>query len=359
MGRVTLHDRKAKREFVTEYDRLVIATGAHPVKPPLPGHHLEGIFGLRSLQSGIAVRQFVDEHRPQKAVVLGGGYIGVEMAEAFRRLGLDVTMIIRSGQVMRATIDDDVRALVHAELERQGVTILPGAPTTFEGTDCVQAVVTAEGRLPCDLVLLGLGAQPNVELARRAGVALGATGAIATDERMGTSLSGIYAAGDCAEALHLVTGKPAYIPLGSTANKQGRVAGENAAGGQATFGGVVGTMVARCFDLIVASTGLTSTQARAEGLDVRETMIKAQDISHYMPGSAPIHVRLVVDAASRRLLGGQIVGQKGVAKRIDILATAIQASMTIDALRTLDLSYAPPFAPAWDPILVAANIAAK
>jgi NADPH-dependent 2,4-dienoyl-CoA reductase/sulfur reductase-like enzyme len=292
-------------------------------------------------------------------VVLGGGYIGVEMAEAFRGLGLDVTMIVRSGQVMRTTIDDDVRDLVHAELERQGVTIVQGTPTAFEGTDRVQAVVTAQGRLPCDLVLLGLGAQPNVDLARRAGVALGPTGAIATDEQMATNLPGIYAAGDCAEALHLVTGHPAYIPLGSTANKQGRVAGENAAGGQATFGGVVGTMVVRCFGLVVASTGLTATSARSEGLDVKETMIKAQDISHYMPGSAPIHIKLVVDAASRRLVGGQIAGQKGVAKRVDVLATAIQARMTVDELRRLDLSYAPPFAPAWDPILVAANIAAK
>ena len=358
-GRLTIHDRKAKREFVSDYDKLVIATGARPVEPPLPGHHLAGVFGLRSLDSGIAIRQYATEHRPRQAVVLGGGYIGVEMAETFRRLGLAVTMLIRSGQVMRTTIDDDVRALVHAELERRGVTILTGTPTAFEGQDQVEAVHTSEGPLPCDLVLLGLGAQPNVELARRAGVTLGPTSAIATDAQMATNLPGIYAAGDCAESYHLVTDKGAYIPLGSTANKQGRVAGENAAGGQATFGGVVGTMVVRCFDLVVASTGLTATSARSEGFDVKETMIRAQDISHYMPGSAAIHVKLVADTTSRRLVGGQIVGQKGVAKRVDVLAAAIQAGMTVDHLRALDLSYAPPFAPAWDPILVAANIAAK
>jgi NADPH-dependent 2,4-dienoyl-CoA reductase/sulfur reductase-like enzyme len=206
---------------------------------------------------------------------------------------------------------------------------------------------------------MGLGARPNAELAQAAGVALGATGAIATDAAMRTNLPGIYAAGDCAEALHLVTRQPVHIPLGSTANKQGRVAGENAAGGQATFGGVTGTMVVRCFDRAVASTGLTATQAQAAGFSVRETRIRAKDISHYFPGATDIHVKLVVDAGSDRLLGGQIVGLRGVAKRVDVLATALYNYMTIAELRQLDLSYAPPFAPVWDPILVAANVAAK
>jgi NADPH-dependent 2,4-dienoyl-CoA reductase/sulfur reductase-like enzyme len=206
---------------------------------------------------------------------------------------------------------------------------------------------------------MGAGARPNVELAKAAGVMLGPTGAIATDAYMRTNLPGVYAAGDCAEALNLVTGKPAYIPLGSTANKQGRVAGENAAGGQARFGGVVGTMVVRCFNLIVAATGLTSARAKAAGFDVQETTIRAKDISHYFPGASDIHVKLVVDASRDRLLGGQIVGNRGVAKRIDVLATALYNRMTISELRQLDLSYAPPFAPVWDPILVAANVAAK
>jgi NADPH-dependent 2,4-dienoyl-CoA reductase/sulfur reductase-like enzyme len=204
-----------------------------------------------------------------------------------------------------------------------------------------------------------MGARPNAELAQAAGVALGESGAIATDATMRTNLSGIFAAGDCAEALHLVTQRPAYIPLGSTANKQGRVAGENAAGGQATFGGVTGTIVVRCFDLAAASTGLTTAQARAAGYSPSETKIRAKDISHYFPGAADIHVKLVVDTESDRLLGGQIVGTRGVAKRIDILATALYNHMTNAELRELDLSYAPPFAPVWDPVLVAANVAAK
>ncbi len=356
---VTVRDAEGN-EFTQEYDRLVIATGAKPVWPSLPGSDLAGIFGLRSLESGIALRRFVEEHKPQRAVVVGGGYIGVEMAETFRRLGMAVTMIIRSGRVMRTALDDDVRALVHAELERQGVQIVQDTPAAFEGRRRVEAVVTTGGeRFPCDLVLLGMGARPNVEPARKAGVALGRTGAIATDDQMRTNLPGVYAAGDCCEVMHRVTGKAAYIPLGSTANKQGRVAGENAAGGHATFGGVVGTMVVRCFDLVVARTGLTAGEARFARYNVKETMIRAKDITHYFPGAADIYVKLVVDGGNNRLLGGQIVGEKGVAKRIDVLATALYARLTVADLRRLDLSYAPPFAPVWDPILVAANIAAK
>jgi NADPH-dependent 2,4-dienoyl-CoA reductase/sulfur reductase-like enzyme len=207
--------------------------------------------------------------------------------------------------------------------------------------------------------MLGMGAKPNVELAHAAGVALGPTGAIATNAAMRTNLPGVFAAGDCAEALHLVTGRPAYIPLGSTANKQGRVAGENAAGGGAVFGGIVGTMVVRCFDLAVATTGLTATAAREAGFRVEETTIQAKDISHYFPGAEDIHVKLVAEAGTNKLLGGQIAGKRGVAKRIDVLATALYNGMTIAQLGELDLSYAPPFAPVWDPILVAANVAAK
>ncbi len=364
---VTVRDLEGGSEFTAGYDRLVIATGARAVQLPIPGSNgsdpsrpgMEGVFVLRSLETGLAILRFLTEQQPKRAVVVGGGYIGLEMAETFRRQGLDVTIVIRSGKVMRATLDDDVRQLVDAELERQGVDVVTGTPVAFEGDGRLGAVATEDGRYPCDVALLGMGARPNVELAHTAGVALGATGAIATDSYMRTNLPDLYAAGDCAEALHLVTGKPAYIPLGSTANKQGRVAGTNAAGGNVTFGGVMGTMVVRAFDLAVASTGLTATQAQAWGYTVQETMIRAKDISHYFPGAAHIHVKLVVDEESGRLLGGQIVGRRGVAKRIDVLATALQNRMTVADLQRLDLSYAPPFAPVWDPILVAANVAAK
>jgi NADPH-dependent 2,4-dienoyl-CoA reductase/sulfur reductase-like enzyme len=356
---VTVRDLERGREFEQRYDRLVIATGARPVRPRLPGLDLEGVFVLRALDEGRAIRRFVADHQPRRALVIGGGYVGVEMAETFRRLGLEVKMAIRSGQVMRTALDDDVREVVEEELARQGVDVVMDKPVACEGTRRVEAVVTAGERYPCDVALLGIGVRPEVSLARAAGVALGATGAIATDDHMRTNLPGVYAAGDCAEAFHLLTGEPAYIPLGSTANKQGRVAGTNAAGGEAAFGGVVGTMVVRAFDLAVARTGLTAAQARALGYTVRAPMIKAMDASHYFPGVAPIHVKLVVDEETGRLLGGQIAGRRGVAKRIDVVATALHHRLTVADVQRLDLSYAPPFAPVWDPILVAANVAAR
>ncbi len=362
---VTVRDLEREREFTQRYDRLVIATGAHPVLPRLPGRRLKGVFALRSLEDGLAIQRFVTERRPQRALVLGGGYVGVEMAETFRRLGLDVKMIVRSGKVLRATIDDDMREVVEEELARQGVEVLTGQPAAFEGSHQVERVVVnkdggdGEWRYPCDVVLMGVGVRPETALARAAGVALGATGGIATDGHMRTNLPDVYAAGDCAEAFHLVRGEPAYIPLGSTANKQGRVAGTNAAGGETAFGGVVGTMVVRAFDLAVATTGLTAAQARALGYDVRATKIEAMSAPHYFPGVSPIHVKLVVDGRTGRLLGGQIIGRCDVAKRVDVLATALHHRLTVTDLQQLDLSYAPPFAPVWDPILVAANVAAR
>lgn len=368
---VDVRDLEGGREFTQGYDRLVIATGARPVRPRLLGLDLEGVFVLRALEEGRALRRFLSEHRehgqhrPRRAVVIGGGYVGVEMVETFRRLGLDVKMLVRSGQVMRTALDDDVREVVEEELARQGVEVVTGRPVAFEGSRRVETVVienkngTGDTRWPCDVALLGIGVRPEIALARTAGVSLGATGAIATNSHMRTNLPGVYAAGDCAEAFHLVAGEPAYIPLGSTANKQGRVAGTNAAGGEAAFGGVVGTMVVRAFDLAVARTGLTVAQAQALGYTVRATMIKDRDASRYFPGAAPIHVKLVVDEETGRLLGGQIAGRSGVAKRVDVLATALHHRLTVADLQRLDLSYAPPFAPVWDPILVAANVAAR
>ena len=356
---VAVRDLDRVDDISLAYDNLVIATGARPAWPSLEGSDLEGVFGLRSLESGLALHRYLSEHQPKKAAIIGGGYIGIEMAETFRRLGLQVTMIVRSGKVLRATVDEEIRQLVQNQLDLHDVEVLQDVPVSFEGDGKVEAVITPGGRHDCDIAVLGMGAVPNIELALEAGVHLGPAGAIATDDSMRTNLPGIYAAGDCAEALHLVTGQPAYIPLGSTANKQGRVAGENAGGGQAVFGGIVGTMVLRCFDLTVATTGLTAASARDAGLPVRETTIQAKDISHYFPGAEDIHVKLVVHAHTGKLLGSQIAGKRGVAKRIDVLATALFNNMTVTQLRQLDLSYAPPFAPVWDPILVAANVAAK
>lgn len=356
---VTVRDHGRENEFSLGYDQLVIATGARAAFPPIERPDLDGVFGLRSLESGLVMHRFLSQHKPRRAVIIGGGYIGLEMAETFRRLGIQTTMLIRSGEVLRTTIDEEMRKPVEAELARHGVGIVKDTAVSFDGDGHLEAVVTEGNRYPCDIAVVGVGATPNVELAGAAGVRLGATGAIATDESMRTDLPNVFAAGDCAEALHLVTGQPAYIPLGSTANKQGRVAGENAAGGEALFAGIVGTMVVRCFDLAVATTGLTTADSQKAGFEVQGTTIQAKDISHYFPGAEDIHVRLVVEANTGRLLGGQIVGKRRVAKRIDVLATAVYNRMSVAQLGELDLSYAPPFAPVWDPILVAANVAAR
>jgi CoA-dependent NAD(P)H sulfur oxidoreductase len=356
---VQVHDLRGDGTFEQSYDRLVIATGARPSCPPLPGCDMGGIFGLRSLESGLAVQQHLRESKPKTALIVGGGYIGVEMAETLRRLGMEVLLLVRSGKVLRTSLDDDMREVVHDELQRQGVRILEGPALGFVGEEDVEAVRAVGEEVACDTVILGLGAEPNVDLARAAGVALGPTGAIATDSWMCTNLPGVYAAGDCAEAFHRVTGKPAWIPLGSTANKQGRVAGSNAAGKPATFGGVLGTMIVRCFDLGIGCTGLTSVEARAAGYQVQETKIQASDLSHYFPGTAEAHVKLVIDAAGGRLLGAQLVGPHRSIKRLDVLVTALHNRMTVAEIQELDLGYAPPFAPVWDPVLVAANVAAK
>jgi NADPH-dependent 2,4-dienoyl-CoA reductase/sulfur reductase-like enzyme len=356
---VTVRDLENEREFSSEYSQLVIATGARPARPSLPGADLEGVFVLRSLLEGLALKDFIATRQPRRALIIGGGYVGVEMAETFRRLGLEVSMLIRSGHVMRTALDNGIRAVLVGELERHGVELFRGEAISLEGERRVEAVVTNDSSIPCDLVLVGVGARPETELACAAGVALGQTGAIATDGHMRTNVPNVLAAGDCAEAYNLVPERQDYMPLGSTANKQGRVAGTNAAGGEASFRGIVGTMVARAFDLTVARTGLTYAQAEADGRDARTTTIKDRDSSRYFPGSAELHVSLVVENGTDRLLGGQIVGRKGVAKRIDVLATALHHRFTVQDLQQLDLSYAPPFAPVWDPILVAANVAAR
>jgi len=344
------------------YDKLVIATGGRPAL--LPGFSLgdlSGVFVVRALEDGIAIREFVQRERPKRAVVVGAGYIGLEMAESFHVLGLETTVIGRPPQVLKR-FDPDVAIFVQEALEKRGVRFslgdevqaLKGSP---EGR--VRAVISTSGTFEADLVLLASGVLPNVALAKEAGVALGETGAIATDARMRTNRPDVFAAGDCAEAYHRITGRGTYIPLGTTANKQGRVAGTNVGGGQAEFKGIVGTAITKIFDLCAALTGLSEKEARALGYRFKATMIKASSRAHYYPGGEPVHVKLVVEEGSGRLLGGQIVGSQGTGSRIDVLATALQKEMTVEELSRLDLAYVPPMSPVWDPLLVAANVASK
>lgn len=355
--RVRVRDLEAGREFEVEYDRLVLTTGGNAVRPPFPGIDREGVFTLRRVEDGIALRRFIEEKSPERAVIVGGGYIGLEMAEAFRSRGLEVTVVEMLPQLV-PNLDAEMASLVREELERNGVRVLlEHRVEEIGGDERVEAVIASGVEVPADLVLVAVGVRPNVDLARRAGIDLGPTGAVAVDDHQRTNLEGVFAAGDVAEARHIVTGKPVYIPLGTTANKQGRVAGENVAGGDAVFHGVAGTAVAKVFGLEVARTGLTERQAREEGFEPLSTTVKAASQAHYYPGGGPLHVRLVF-RKDGHLLGAQMVG-KGAAKRIDVVAAALQAGWGIRDLQRLDLSYAPPFAPVWDPILVAANVAEK
>jgi NADPH-dependent 2,4-dienoyl-CoA reductase/sulfur reductase-like enzyme len=257
-------------------------------------------------------------------------------------------------------LDLDMSELVRGEVEHQGVRVLlSDGLVRCEGKDRVERVITQQGGFAADLVMVAVGVRPNTTLARQAGLDLGAGEAIAVDDHMRTNIEGIYAAGDCAETGHQVTGAKTYIPLGSTANKQGRVAGANVGGMACTFEGVVGTAVAKVFDLQVARTGLTEREAAAIGFAVHSQRITTKDRAHYYPGAQRLDVKLVMDQASRKLLGAQLVGPQGAAKRIDVLAAALYANMTVDDLTRLDYSYAPPFASVWDATLRAANVVGR
>ncbi len=354
-----VHNRQTGEEFRDHWDKLIITTGGSPTRPDLPGLNLQGIFTLRTVEDAVAIRQWIDQEKPRRGVVVGGGYIGLEMAEALAEHGIQVTVVEMLPQVM-GNMDADMATHVQAELEHQQVDLrLECAVKGFEGNGRVSNVIAGGQDVPADIVIFSVGIKPNATLAAESRVALGSTGAIAVDDHQRTSVAQIWAAGDVAEAHDLVTGKPIYVPLGTTANKQGKVAGENAAGGNASFKGIVGTAVVKVFDMHAARTGLSERQARIEGFDVETVVATGAARAHYMPIHPPVHVKLVFERGSQRLLGVQMVGQEGIAKRIDVAAAALQAGWTTYDLAELDLSYAPPFAPVWDPILVAANLANK
>jgi NADPH-dependent 2,4-dienoyl-CoA reductase/sulfur reductase-like enzyme len=342
------------------FDQLVVATGAVPHRPELPGADADGIFGVQTLADGVAVRRAIDERDPRHAVVVGGGYIGLEMAEALVERGVDVTLVDRTEQPMAATLDEDIGALVSDALRAVGVTLRMGdAVESFDADGGrVRAVRTAEETLPADVVILGMGVRPNTGLAGEAGIALGDTGGIVTDSRMETSVGGVWAAGDCVESVDRVTGRRVVIPLGTHANKQGRVIGINVTGGDARFPGVVGTAASKICKYEVARTGITERIAADVGLAVVAATIESTTRAGYFPGAAPITVKIVAARDDGRIVGAQIVGKEGAAKRIDVLATAIWNRMPVEEVASLDLSYAPPFSPVWDPVLIAARKAA-
>ena len=327
------------------YDKLVIACGARPVRE-LPGADLPHVFTLHTLEDARRLREFIEQRRPQRAVVVGAGYIGLEVADGLAERGLCVTVLEASPYILGRQ-DRELTEIVTRHLAARGIQFRLGTRVSAIQAEGVEGA-------PADLIVVATGVRPNVELAAEAGIELGRHGAIRVNERMETNLAGVYAAGDCAETVHVVTGAPVYIPLGTTANKMGRVAGANAAGRRERFPGVAGTLIVALRDLAVAMTGLSSTEARQAGFSPVSVRIEAPDRSRYM-GSDPTWVELVADRNTTRLLGGSVIGKRGVPGRINVLAAAITAGMTTEQFAQLDLAYTPPVAPVWDPLLVAAN----
>jgi NADPH-dependent 2,4-dienoyl-CoA reductase/sulfur reductase-like enzyme len=328
------------------YDRLILATGARPVAPPIPGAHLPHCFSLRTWDDAHRLQQFLNERRPRRAVIIGAGFVGLEMAEAFLARGLHVTLLDQSTHfpIWR---DEWMTARIRAALEAAGVDVNLGFTVRKiheHGVDDLDA----------DLVLLSAGVRPNAELADRAGIVLGRSGAIAVNEYLETSLPGIYAAGDCAETFHRVLNAPSWIPLGTTANKMGRVAGANAVGLRERFPGVVGTSILRVCGLAVAVTGLSATAARSAGYQAVSAEITAPIRAGYF-GKERVDIKLVADRRSGKLLGGAITGETGVEGRINVLATAVGAGLLAEEFQFADLCYTPPYATVWDPLLIAAQ----
>lgn len=359
-GRVRSRDAAGHEEW-TGYDHLVLATGAEPVRPPVLGIDAPGVHGVQTLDDGEAVLRGLERPGVRRAVVVGGGYIGVEMAEAMLRRGLEVTLIDRNPQPM-TTLDPDMGRLVRAALEGLGVRVVSGAPVraVLTGADGrVRAVATDTAEHLADVVVLGLGVRPQTGLAAAAGLPLGAHGGLLTDQAMRVRGSErIWAGGDCVEVLNLVSGEFQHIALGTHANKHGRVIGINIGGGYATFPGVVGTAVSKVCDVEIARTGLKESQARVAGLQFVTAVIESTSRAGYYPGAAPMTVKVLAERRTGRLLGLQIVGGDGAAKRVDVGAVALTAGMTVEQITALDLGYAPPFSPVWDPVLVAARRAA-
>jgi NADPH-dependent 2,4-dienoyl-CoA reductase/sulfur reductase-like enzyme len=343
------------------YDHLLVATGGAPLRPDVPGLDADGVHGVHRLADGAAIRATVAAGA-RRAVVLGGGYIGLEMADVLHDRGLDVTVVLADPLPM-AQLDADMGALVCKAMGEMGIDVQTEQPVReieMDGDGVVAAVRTDDGTYPADLVVLGLGMGPEVALAEKAGLRLGETGAIEVDRtQRSRSHPEVFAAGDCAQTYSRITGEALHVALGTHANKQGRVAGSVIGGRAARFAGVLGTALTKVGDLEIARTGLCTTQAEAAGYDYRTETIEGTTKAGYFPGTEGITVKLLSDRGSGRLLGAQIVGGPGSGKRIDVLATAIWAGLTAEEFAGSDLSYAPPFSPTYDPVLVAARVVSR
>ncbi|MGI8663173.1 MAG: FAD-dependent oxidoreductase [Acidimicrobiales bacterium] len=349
--RLEVRDHGHNRTIQVPFDDLLIGTGATPIRPDLPGIDLPFVRGVQTLADAEVLLGQATAEQCANVVVVGGGYIGLEMAEAFIERGMRVAVVERAGHVM-GSLDADMAGPIEDAMRGLGIDVLLGSGVTGFGHRVVR---TEAGSVPADLVVLGLGVAPLSGLAGEAGIELGAKGAVRVDRRQRTSAEGVWAAGDCCESTHIVSGKAVHIALGTVANKQARVAGTNIGGGYASFPGVLGTAITRICATEVSRTGLSEHEAFDAGFIAVAATIEATTVAGYLPDAPKLKFKLVAEKGSGRVLGAQIVGGHGAAKRIDVIATAITARMNVAELADLDLAYAPPFSPVWDPVLVAAR----
>jgi NADPH-dependent 2,4-dienoyl-CoA reductase/sulfur reductase-like enzyme len=349
--RVEVHDLAHGRSFHLGFDRLLLATGARPRRPDIEGIGASHVHGVQTLDDAGRLLEDARRRRPRSVVVIGGGYIGLEMAEAFQTRGASVTLLEGGPEVM-SSLDPEVGAQIGRAMRGMGIDVRTGVAVHSIGE---RAVVTAEGDVPADLVVLGTGVVPNAELGAAAGLDTGPEQALIVDRRQRASVEGIWAAGDCCQSVHRITGRYVYQPLGTVANKMGRVAGINLTGGYAAFPGVLGTAVTRVCGLEVGRTGLSRAEAEEAGFEAVDATIESSTMAGYLPESRPTSVKMVAERRTGRVLGVQSFGGPGSAQRIDVAATAIAGEMGVHDLVGLDLAYAPPFSPVWDPLQTAAR----
>ena len=340
--------------FAESYDKLILSPGARPTQPALPGVGIDRLFTLRTVEDTLKLREFIEQHHPRSAVLAGGGFIGIELVENLRELGLDVTVVQRPKQLLNP-LDADMAAFLHAQLRQKGVKLMLGR--TVEGFaadgDRVSVLIKDEAPLTADMVVLAIGVTPDTGLARDAGLELGIKGSIVVNDRMETSVPDIYAVGDAVQVKHSVTGQDTLLSLAGPANKQGRIAADNICGGDSRYLGSQGSSVIKVFDMTIAATGVNEKTARQAGIDCDKVFLSPMSHAGYYPGGKVMTMKVVFEKGTYRLLGAQIVGYEGVDKRIDVLATAIHAGLTGPQLKDLDLAYAPPYSSAKDPVNMA------
>ena len=362
-------DLQSGKETIFDYDFLVVATGARAVVPNIKGVNQKGVFFIRNYSDGVKINDSTRTRDVHSSIIAGAGLIGLEMAEAFKKRDvagrgavMDVTVVEMADHILPTLLDKNMAKIAERELEANGVKIILGESVEeILGRDGqIKGIRTSAKRdIDSDFIILGTGVRPNSEIARDAGVELGYANAIKVDEYMRTNIPDIFAAGDCATARNYITNKDTYIPLGTTANKQGRVAGENAAGGNTKFRGIAGSAITKVFDLFIGKTGLTSEEAMINGFDPVEEVIESITRAGYYPGNKPIWIKIVADRKSGRVLGSQIVGGEGVKERIDLIALALLLKADIRDLASFDACYVPPASPVWEPINIATSQTAK